>query len=99
MQQALLRAQENQQFYFNAQREYNVIDENIEADNERIREISNDKVEGNSDELPINAFVGAVLEMSAAGRSRFPQEWRDFHSDSDISHSSSLHGVTATSPG
>lgn len=51
MQKAFLRAQENQEFYMKAQREYLELDDDIEADNERIRDISK-RLRNHDDALP-----------------------------------------------
>lgn len=72
MQEALVRAQENQESYVKAQREYHDIDDKIDAHNERIREIS-----GVCDE--ISNPVGAIIEVVNSGQ--FSHGWQDLESD------------------
>lgn len=94
MQEALLRAQENQQFYLEAQKKYNEIDEVIDADTERILEISG-KDEGGFDVSTVTpqlGIIGAILEGAVAGQRRFPQE-EDL--DSDFSSLSSHHVISS----
>lgn len=89
MQEALLRAQENQQFYLQAQKEYNEIDEIIDADTERILEISGKDEEGfDISTVPQLGIIGAILEGAVTGQRHFPQE-EDL--DSDLSSLSPHH--------